>query len=276
MSCCRWIRKNIFGCCCLTSQEKAVSTQSLDTQFASDELFDCEISNLSESSNSEPKTKSESKSFNQLESLELPKNLIVVYELKKGQKNPTIDSPILSGANISTPSGLEESYRLSPPITRSPLNTSYLQPLEMDSPTDLDTRNVSSHATCSPKNSKNLAQEIEEYLHVQAAKLQEASVRPLEEASMKPLEEIKEADKENMLISEEQSHSAEGVAGTSDIAMVEEAPSETREVVQIAPEHQQEKIPTQSNADDSRKRLSISTHESSVPHHTRSRSGSWP
>ncbi|XP_051838897.1 uncharacterized protein LOC127552400 [Antechinus flavipes] len=267
MSCCRWIRKNIFGCCCLIFQEKAPSIESLDTVSASDE-FDNVIPRFNENYNSGSKTKSESKSSNQFESLELPKNFIVLHDLKKEQKSVTIDSPILSEANISTSSGLGESCQLSPLTTRSLLSTSSLQPLEMDNPTDLDTRNVSSQANCSPKNPKNLTQEIEEYFHAQEAKSEEVSVRPLEE--------IKEADKENMLMPEEPSHSTEGVAESPDIAVVEEAPPKTQEVVQIAPDHQQEKIPTQSNRDELTKNLSVSTHESIVHHDTRSRSRSWP
>ncbi|KAM9061172.1 uncharacterized protein ACOB8E_009724 [Sarcophilus harrisii] len=213
--------------------------------------------------NSEPKTKSESKSSNQFESLELPKNFIVICDLKKEQKSVTIDSPILSEANISTSSGLGESCQLSPLTTRSPLSTSSLQPLEMDSPTDPDARNVSSHANRSPKNPKNLVQEIEEYFHAQVAKSEKVSIRPLEE--------IKEADKENMLMSEKPSHSTEGVAESPNIDVVEEAPPKTQEVVQIGPDHQQEKIPTRSNGDELTKSLSISTRESSVHRDTRSR-----
>ncbi|XP_036605885.1 uncharacterized protein LOC118842510 [Trichosurus vulpecula] len=246
----------ILSCCRLTFQvEETFLSQSVNPRSLTDERKpDSEATSLSEDT-PEPKTSS-----------------VCTVKPEEEKRNTAIDSPGLlpDYSNVPTPSDVGESRPLFP-MTRSSLNAPLQQQLETDSATEQDLRQDLLQATSNPtsslsKGTGTLAKKMTMSLQAPVAEGQWEG-----EVPVRPLEEMEEEDEENTMLPEKQSHSTEDIAGFSDIVAIGDPPSQTQEVSEAAPDHQQG-IPEQSDPDNLTRSLAIfHDHDYLGPLVTRSR-----
>ncbi|XP_072491067.1 uncharacterized protein [Notamacropus eugenii] len=268
-----------FWCCRLTSQvENIFPSQSVELQCLPDEVKpDFETTSLSEGS-SESKSASESSSSCRsgcLGSSASTPTLDLTKEPEEEERKSTVadnPEPLPDDSNVSTPSDIGEPHPPFP-VIRSSLNAPVLQLLETNGPSQLvlrqDSLQASNPTSWLSKCTRTLAKKMAACFHVQVAKLEG-------EIPMRPLEEMEE-DEENTMLPEEQSHSTEDVPGVPNIVALEEPPSQTQEVSEIAPDHLQKQIPEQSDKDNLRKSFGMfHNRESQDLLVTRSRSMSFP